>query len=1150
MANLRLTSLNSTSRLLIAGAAFIFVVLAAAAAVTNGAGLDVRADLTSASTPANQRLATGTEIERLLGRGGFAGLLMAYANDQDLTNIDGLEQILNEASAQADGFADLGMTNSSQQFLDTVRGRIAQGRLALASISSGVRTPEVVTLDFTADLAAFDESFASYRMEEQRAQTLNALGVLDLQRWITSLALAAAVFIMGAGAIALHMNVRRPIRQLAENLEDLLTGDEDRILREADRPDEIGNLARIAEQLRRTQLQAGRLLSFGPDGTLRLRLEGENAVAVDDALLDLSDAADTARASAAALVASGDELVTGGQDAVDRIECVLTKSVEEASGRLSSLSKAGEEVLCLAEGLEDARTTMTEGLEDTRATLTAGLDEAREHMGSVEAEWRTEMSNWQDQTTGLTQTIQTELDKLRINSTRLAVVAEDVSGRVEQAGARADKAGDQIAVSAANWANEQAALNKISSSTRENLAARLVSLDAKIGLLDDTLEHLEDLTSHAVPPIEHAASIIGDTVRGLSFASDSAAAASAHLSKEAAASRNAREAIISELEEDRSEWLKARGEIQNQAVETINLLGETAAQVDGLANDLAGSSAEIPARMGQLSTNMSGLSNQITALEQTGATLSTQFGERIGTMQQVMEDTRSSIVDEAGSLRSVTSGLKDLHLTFENESRRVGEQIGAVSGTLENLDEHLVAINERVAAPTDLSPVLSALKTEMGQAVGHLTQVVEGQGLNTQQALEANKDAQAQDVAAHFAEMSSALEQAFNENGKNQRAAIAASAVELSNRFGTAIEKSNQEQAQQISQSVDGGLVDLSIGLKSAFIENSGQQSQLLVEGLSILTTTFDDAINESNQAQQQIIATGLSELSVTLNGKITEQGIAAQSLAETLALLDGRLNDLTAAQDQTGQEMRDALHESATASIKTSDVIALVEPRLAALNDTAHAMGEELRALAGEFANRQDNLQANHQADASPQVLDHIARVELLQTGLADAQQSIALSLRDGLMGIAQRLKTTDVSAISKQLGGVITSLEQQQDRFAETMLDMSTDMSVRIDELAGEIARIKRPTTTAAPRPGIKPATRALEETSIAPGRALNTRQPHAKAPTVAPKEPAAAPKENDLSAIYNALRGLTEDLKDISAEDTDAMVARVLNADLKVG
>ncbi len=1038
MIKLRVTPFTSTSRLLVAGAIFLFALLIAAAAFTNGAGRDVREQLTATDAPAHSRLSAAAEIERLLGRGGFSGHLLAYAArtaGDGSAELQQMAALLDEASGQADIFAGLGSEPFARQFVEVTRGRIAQGRLALASMETGVRDPGIVAVEFAADLAAFDNSYARFRAEEQRLTTLDALNVLDLQRWITSLALAAAVFVMGAAAVLLYVNVRKPLRELAEDLQDLLADDEDRAVTGSDRNDEIGMLARAAEELRRTQLQAGRLLTLGSDGALRLRLEGENGRAVDDALEELVTAADMVRSSARDLSTSGADLAQGSCDAMARVEVALTETVDETSGRLAALSDSGEEVLRLAGDLEATRRSLA----------------------SAERDWRDEMTGLADtmrgEMTSLAETMRDELEHMGATTERL-------TDMTEAAGTRVEGASGQLTEIAFAWRKEQTALNDASAQARENLTARLVTLDAQIGNLDDTLENLEELTVRAAPPIQEAVNVLGRAVGDMSMASESATAATELMSKEVEATRNARLSVISEAEADRAHWQKDRATIRQQADDMITQMSETANRVEGLAKDLTQSAQDVPGKLDRLSGDLVGLGGQIKTLEQTGGALATQLGGRIVSVHDALSEAREALSDEADTIRGVTSDLKDMHLTFEDESRVVGEQVSSVAETLENLDKHLQAINQRVATPIDLSPVLSALKNEMGQAVTHLTQTIEGQGLNAQ-----------------------------------------ASFAEDIERLGERIEGAGESNLV----AVDDGFARLSTELETI----SASQEHGVAQRLSDLSTALDGRIAAQNDASRDIAAS-LSELADRITSLSDAQDRSDK--AASVSHLADRIGELTEAQRKAER----ALWQTADEALKAEDLSSLIDHRLDALNDSAQAMSDELQALAQTI--EMQTAEARD-GDTAPQVLEQISRVEHHQGSLGQAQQAIALALHDGLKGIARRLKAADVGPMSEQLDSVVATLVRQQDRLAEVMLEMSTDMGERIDDLAGEIARGNR--QARGPRRGfLKKKIDKAQGVDTSTERVAQTQ----------------APQENELSAIYDALRGLTDELKDLSGDEPE--------------
>jgi len=962
----KVTSFTITGRFLVASAVFLFALLVAAAAVTNTMGLDARNRLTAATAQSDTRAASAAAIDGLLGRAGFTGQLLGYAASAASGDLGAMELVLDDAAAEADRFLAFGSEPFAREFLDITRGRIAQGRLALTTLSAGERNAATIAVDFAADLSSFDVAYNEFSAAEQRLQTRDALQVLTLQRWITSLALGAAVFIMGLGALLLHLNVRRPLRKLAESLEELLTDEEECTLSETDRDDEIGMVARVAEDLRRTQLQAGRLLTLGADGALRLRLEGEGAEAVDAALKDISIAVDDLRGSARTLSESGEGIAGENREVMARVENALDETVAETAGRLGTLAEAGEEVLRLAGDLEGTRRSLA----------------------GTESDWRLEMSE-------LAETMRAELERLRATS-------EHLSESTATAGARVSHVSGELTDIASSWRAEQHALNTSSERTREELGERLTALDGQINNLDGALGALQALTTRAAPPIENAAGAISKAAGDLGEAGKVASQATLLIAKEAQAARNARLSVMSEAEADRAHWQTERGALRKQAGEMIAELSSTAARVDELARELNGGADGIPGKLDRASQEITTLSAQIKAFERAGGQVAGQLGDRLSAVQNVLGDAQAAFVDEANVMRSVTADLSDMHLGFEKERRAVSDQVGSLAETLERLDSQLQTINERVESPLDLSPVLGALRNEMGQAVTHLTRAVEDQTLAGQRTL--------------------------------------------------------SNAVYQIGQKIEG---------------QSG--------------------------SFEHLIATGLLDLSDRLNRKITAQNEAAGKLADILGDLQSRLTHLP-----------DLAIEGDARIVSQADVSALVDPRIDRLDETAREMVFELRALA-KTVSEQRNVRV-------PQSLEEqMVRIESLQGNLGEAQQAIALALRDGLKNIAHRLRGADVSGVRHQIDEVMETLVRHQDRLSGIMRDMSSDMKTRIDGLSGQIVRGGK---LPPPRKGIfnRPSKASLPEQASTEVRVSQT----------------PPPEENELSAIHDALRGLTEELKGLSADD----------------
>jgi len=960
----KVTSFTLTGRFLVAGAVFLFVLLVAAAAVTNTMGIEARDRLTAAAAQTDTRAAAAIELDRLLGRAGFAGQLLSYAasDNAPAEDLTAMEAVLDDAQVAADQFTRFGTESFARRFGEIVRGRIAQGRLALASLATGEVNAAAIAVEYAGDLSAYDAAYSEFQVAEQRLQTREALQVLTLQRWITSLALGAAVFIMGVGALLLHLNIRRPLRQLAENLEGLMADEEDWSLPETDRADEVGMVARVADELRRTQLQAGRILTVGADGALRLRLEGASAEAVDTALQHITDAVSDLRGSAATLSQSSDGIAGQGREAMSRIEGALDETIAETAGRLGALTEAGEEVLKLAGELEGTRRSLA----------------------STEGDWRLEMTN-------LAETMCSELERLRATS-------EHLSESTATAGARVTHVSNELTDITAAWRGEQHALNNSSEQAREALTAKIETLEGQITTLDQALTHLQGLTDRAGPPIERAAGRITKAVDTFGDVGKTAHAATALMAKEADAARTARLSVMSEAEADRAHWQSERNALREQAAQMIAQMKETGARVEALAQGLESNAGGLPAQLEQLAGELTALSTQMQDFEGKGGAIANHLGTRLAAVQEVLGEAQSAFVDEANVLRGVTSDLTGMHVTFDKERRTVSDTVETLAASIARLDTQLQTINERVESPVDLSPVLGALRNEMGQTVTHLTRSFEDQALTSQRAL------------------SNAVYQ-------------------------------------------------------------------------------LGEKIENQNGSFEHLIATGLLDLSDRLNSKITAQNEAAQNLVTVLGDVQAQLANIPS-----------STIEGEAHIVPQEDVAALVDPRFEKLDETAREMVFELRALAKTVAERETRT--------SPKLIEQIASMEEVQTRMGEAQQAMALALRDGLTSVSSRLRHADARGTRHQLDEVMETLVRHQDRLSTIMRDMSADMKTRIDGLSGQIARTGKSPMRKSLFGGTEP------DAATTPADARVSQTP--------------APEENELSAIYDALRGLTEELKGLSTEE----------------
>jgi chromosome segregation ATPase len=655
------------------------------------------------------------------------------------------------------------------------------------------------------------------------------------------------------------------------------------------------------------------------------------------------------------------------RETLSRLETALDDVVAQSASRLDTLADAGEEVLKLA----------------------ADFDGTRRGLAETEGTWKQEMSD-------LAETMRHELERLRATSAQLAE-------STATAGARVTHVSSELTDIASAWRAEQHVLTQASERGREHLETRLAALDAQITGLDRALTGLETLTERAGPPIEGAAGAIAKAARDLGAAGKAANLATGLWAKEAEAARNTRLSVLSEAQADRAHWQTERGALRDQAEYLFAQIGDTSKRIDAFARDLSTSESGLPSRLDQLHADCERIAGQLAIFEEGGGKVAGGLSERLATLQGLLEDAQTAFADEANVIRSVTADLSQMHMTFDQERQAVSGQVASLSGTLERLDEQLRTIGQQVESPLDLTPVLGALRDEMGQAVTHLTRAVEDQTLSSQRSL--------------------------------------------------------SNAVYQLGQKIEG---------------QSG---------------TFE-----------HLIATGLLDLSDRLNTKITAQHEAAETLAETLTKVQGTLTGLAGAE------------RPAAEILPPTDVSAQLDPRIERLDDTAREMIFELRALARSVA--------EPRAVRVPEELEaQLGRIETLQGRLGEAQQAMALTVRDGLQGVLQRIRATGTPATQMQLDEVMETLARHQDRLSGIMRELSVDMRNRIDGLSGQIMRGGK---LPPPRKGIfsRPAKADLPATETAVGRVAQT----------------PVPESNDLTAIYAALQGLTDELKGLSQDTSD--------------
>jgi hypothetical protein len=456
-----ISSLVTTLRI-----AAIFLVLAAAALASFGAGFITNAYVTAAAPAANPaQIATVMQtVEEQLGYAGFLGAQKRFRD-----------------SARADdATAMIGYTNEAQRALAKLDRFPAATFRELKAITERFSAAARLTGSGTSSGPDLEPAYQALRQETSRlrqaAVTARLDALSDMSRWAIA-AIGSAVGLLVIGFVwvgwALSRSVLTPLRQLQSSLasagRDMSAGP----VWGVERKDEIGAIARGAERLRAAMAESANLPALAQSAPVKIRLDGPSGVIFEKLVSDLGAAA---------------------------------TQLESATHAVQSAGGAGREQL----------TSAAQRLSAVTAELSGFAHGARAEVRDAVEAMRGAASHTQTQG----QTAQTHVaqaaQRFQQTGEQMAAAAAEMSGRVTMALAELAASGEGLRMAAQEARANQSAVTAFTQNASGQTAEALGLLNSAGLNLKAALSSMEERMTRAFQSVSRLTEILSSSASALS----------------------------------------------------------------------------------------------------------------------------------------------------------------------------------------------------------------------------------------------------------------------------------------------------------------------------------------------------------------------------------------------------------------------------------------------------------------------------------------------------------------------------------------------------------------------------------------------------------------------------------------------------------
>ena len=311
-------TLSWISRVFAAGAAVAAMALVVGGSYYVGFVGEVQRGLNDPQSASAQASARISAIEQTLGYQGYLGAYRSFRLTGDMTARQQLTQRSMEAARTLDGLRGLFAASPAATLairdVEAVVGEFARiARSAPETPTAALRgSASMDAIDSMPAVPQLEATYLTLRsgLDRLRSQTSSyQMGSIALAlTWSQMLiicAFAAIVCGLVAAASLLQIGITQPLKSLAHSLKGAADGRLASPIWGTERADEIGEMARASEQLRKSLTETEALQQLAQNGHLSIRIEGEASAllqrTVGEVVGNVQRAADTLRQAAGEL---------------------------------------------------------------------------------------------------------------------------------------------------------------------------------------------------------------------------------------------------------------------------------------------------------------------------------------------------------------------------------------------------------------------------------------------------------------------------------------------------------------------------------------------------------------------------------------------------------------------------------------------------------------------------------------------------------------------------------------------------------------------------------------------------------------------------------------------------------------------------------
>lgn len=488
------------SRVLTAAAVLVAAALVLGGAFFVGYVSELQRDLNDPATVRQQAAAQIAALETALGYDGF---LKVYRNYR-VTGDGAARPQLNERSAEAGRAIEALRTiyAASPAALDALReahavsdtfAHVAETapEMGPAALRGTAAMDALNTLPQSPQLEAAYLSLRSALDRLKQAEQDHQLGdVASALNWSQMLIVGAlACLVLGLLVVAglLQLGIIQPLKSLQRSLASIGEGNVGQRIWGADRKDEIGELARAGEKLRRSLTETTALRSLAENGQLRITLEGQGSLLFEKLAAEVTTAAEVLK------------------NASTDLTKLQTDSRQEFDAALAKLNQTSAGIDEAAKVLRHDTAVAISGVRASGEELLAAANRRAERLDQIAARFEHGGQQMETVVAGVKESTSRAMDELSNATGSMKRLAEGAQQIQNAFFSSCDKISSDAANTTQNVRTLAAGLSDAVGSVDDRLSKKLTALDQLEQGLNATLSKLQASADDTVNALSRTA---------------------------------------------------------------------------------------------------------------------------------------------------------------------------------------------------------------------------------------------------------------------------------------------------------------------------------------------------------------------------------------------------------------------------------------------------------------------------------------------------------------------------------------------------------------------------------------------------------------------------------------------------------------------